>query len=78
MGLMWPVRTSANPSALQAVVRMIHYAGAAVGVFYVGKMIKYLYDAHGTPDWGEVAKLAMLGAGIFLGARAFRFVVGKE
>ena len=78
MGIMWPVRTSANPSALQAVARTVHYAGALVGIFFILKMLKYLYDARGVPDWGEVIKYVMLGAGFFLGARAFRFVIGKE
>ena len=78
MGIMWPVRTSANPSALQAVARLVHYVGALVGIYFILRMIKYLYDSRGTPDWGEVAKYVMIGAGFFLGARAFRFIIGKE
>ena len=78
MGLMWPTRTSANPSAVQAVARLVHYAGAFTGVVYLGIMLKYLYDARGTPDWGEVTKYVVIGCGFFLGARAFRFIVGKE
>lgn len=78
MGLMWPSKVTANPSFFQVVGRIVHWAGAAVGVFYLGKMLKYLYDAHGSPDWDEVFKLLILGAGCFMGARMFRFVVGRE
>jgi len=41
-------------------------------------MLLYLYEAHVSPDWSEVFKLLVLGAGCFLGARAFRFVIGQE
>jgi hypothetical protein len=75
---MWPVKTSANPSALQAVVRLVHYVGALVGIYFILRMIKYLYDARGVPDWGEVIKYVIIGSGFFLGARAFRFIIGKE
>ncbi len=75
---MWPSKVTANPSFFQVVGRIVHWAGAAVGVFYLGKMLKYLYDAHGSPDWDEVFKLLILGAGCFMGARMFRFVVGRE
>jgi hypothetical protein len=78
MGLMWPTKVVANPSFLQIFTRIVHWGGAVVGIYYIGKMLIYLYDAHGTPDWGEVFKLIVLGAGIFLGARMFRFVIGRE
>ena len=78
MGLMWPSKVAANPSFFQIIARIVHWAGAVVGVFYLGKMLKYLYDAHGSPDWTEVFKLIVLGAGCFMGARAFRFIAGQE
>jgi hypothetical protein len=78
MGLMWPSKVTANPSFVQVLARIAHWAGAVVGVFYVGKMLIYLYEAHGSPDWSKVFQLIVLGAGIFLGGRAFRFIVGQE
>jgi len=78
MGLMWPGKVTANPSFVQVLARMAHWAGAIAGIYYVGAMLLYLYEAHGTPDWSEVFKRLVLGAGCILGGRAFRFVVGQE
>src|SRR5258708_38979824 len=78
MGLMWPSKVTANPSFVQVLARIVHWAGALAGVYYVGSMLLYLYGAHGSPDWSEVFKRLVLGAGCILGARAFRFVVGQE
>ncbi len=78
MGLMWPSRVTANPSFVQVLARIVHWAGALIGIYFVGAMLLYLYAAHGSPDWSEVFKLLVLGAGFFLGARAFRFVVAQE
>ena len=78
MGLMWPSKATANPSFVQILARIAHWVGALFGVYYVGSMLIYLYEAHGSPDWNEVFKRLVLGAGCILGARAFRFVVGQE
>lgn len=78
MALMWPTRISTNPTLIQHFARIVHWAGAAAGVYYLGKMLKYLYDAHGMPDWNDVAKYIILGFGCWFGGRGFRFLIGKE
>jgi hypothetical protein len=78
MGLLWPTRLSANPNAVQVIARIIHWIGAIAGVYYLGAMLKYLWDEQGMPDWGQVAKWVMLACGAWFGGRGIRFVFGKE
>ena len=78
MSILWPNRVTVNPSWVQILIRIIHWACAAAGLYYVYRSIAYLVAAKGNPNWTEFTGLAAMAVGLWLGGRGLRFVFGRE
>lgn len=78
LGVMWPAKTTPNPTFLQIFARLVHYAAVTVAIYFIWQMMAYLVKANGSPRWAEFSKYAVLAGGLFFGGRFFRLVFGHE
>jgi hypothetical protein len=78
MSIIWPNRVTVNPTWIQVLFRIIHWACAVAALYFVFLTLAYAVRAHGIIDWTKLGKLAFAAIALWLGGRGLRFMFGSE
>jgi hypothetical protein len=78
MSIIWPNRVTVNPTWIQVLFRIIHWACAAVALYFVFRALAYSVQARGIIDWTKLGRLVLLAVAFWLGGRGLRFMFGGE
>jgi hypothetical protein len=78
MSIIWPNRVTVNPTWIQILFRIVHWACAAVALYFVVLAFAYSIQARGIIDWAKLSRLVFTAVAFWLGGRGLRFMFASE